>query len=170
LAGVVFIDVLQGMIIGVLASLLFVVFRSSRPHVSSLGRVPGAPGSYSDLALHTENTPVPGVLIARVDGQLYYANALTVRARVKDMISELDSPPRAVIIDCSAWYEIDLTSSDVLKGLVKELHRKGIEVYMTEVHVPVLDYGRRTGLLESVGEDHVFPTVDLAVRNVEASH
>jgi hypothetical protein len=38
---------------------------------------------------------------------------------------------------------------------------------MAEVHVPVLDYGRRTGLLESIGEDHVFPTVDRAVRSIE---
>ena len=89
LAGVLFIDVLQGMIIGVVASLVFVIYRSSRPHVSSLGRVPGVPGAYSDLGRHPENTPVPGVLIVRVDGQLYYANALTVRDRVKAMIAEM---------------------------------------------------------------------------------
>jgi MFS superfamily sulfate permease-like transporter len=167
LTGVLLIDVLEGMIIGVLASMLFVVYQSSRPHTSSLGRVPGVPGAYSDLTLHPENTPVPGVLIVRVDGQLYYANALTVKNRVKDMIAEMGSPPRAVILNASAWYEIDVTSSDVLKGLVTELHGKGIDVYMAEVHVPVLDYGRRTGLLESIGEDHVFPTVDLAVRSIE---
>jgi SulP family sulfate permease len=54
LAGVLLIDVLEGMIIGVVASLVFVVYRSSRPHVSSLGRVPGVPGAYSDLSRHPE--------------------------------------------------------------------------------------------------------------------
>jgi MFS superfamily sulfate permease-like transporter len=39
---VLLIDVLDGMIIGLFASLLFVVYRSSRPHVSSVGRIPGA--------------------------------------------------------------------------------------------------------------------------------
>ena len=130
MAGVLFIDVLQGMIIGVVASLVFVIYRSSRPHVSSLGRVPGVPGAYSDLGRHPENTPVPGVLIVRVDGQLYYANALTVRDRVKAMIAELASPPRAVILDFTAWDEIDVTSTDVIKGLVKELHGNGIDVYL----------------------------------------
>ena len=167
MAGVLFIDVLQGMIIGVVASLVFVIYRSSRPHVSSLGRVPGVPGAYSDLGRHPENTPVPGVLIVRVDGQLYYANALTVRDRVKAMIAELASPPRAVILDSAAWDEIDVTSTDVLKGLVKELHGNGIDVYLAEVHAPVLEYGRQTGLLEAIGEDHVFPTVDAAVRAIE---
>ena len=85
-AGVLLIDVLQGMLIGLFASLAFVVYRSSRPHLSSLGRIPGTPGAYSDLTRHPENTPVPGVLIVRLDGPLYYANALTVRDGVRDLV------------------------------------------------------------------------------------
>ncbi|HSN77135.1 MAG TPA: SulP family inorganic anion transporter [Anaerolineae bacterium] len=166
LAGVLLIDVLQGMIIGVVASLVFVIYKTSRPHVSSLGRVPGVPGAYSDLGRHPENTPVPGVLIVRVDAQLYYANALTVRDRVKAMIAELAAPPRAVILDSAAWDVIDVTSTDVLQGLVKELHGNGIDVYLAEVHAPVLEYGRQTGLLAAIGEDHVYPTVDAAVRAI----
>lgn len=167
LAGVLLIDVLEGMIIGVVASLVFVIYRSSRPHVSSLGRVPGVPGAYSDLNRHPENTPVPGVLIVRVDAQLYYANALTVRDRVKAMIAGLATPPRAVILDAAAWDQIDLTSVEVIKGLVKELHGGGIDVYLADVHAPVLEVSRQMGLLESIGEDHVLPTVDLAVRHLD---
>ena len=167
LAGVLLIDVLEGMLIGVLASLVFVVFRSSRPHVASLGRIPGIPGAYSDLLRHPENIPVPGVLIVRIDGQLYYANALTVRDRVKAMIAEMKSPPRAVIFDASAQDQIDVTGVEMVKGLVQELHGKGIDVYLADVHAPVIEHGRRTGLLESIGEDHIFPTVDLAVRSIE---
>ncbi len=121
-AGVVLIDVLQGMIIGLVASMLFVVYRSSRPRVSSLGRVPGVPGFYTDLVRHPENIPVPGVLIVRLDGQLYYANAPTYHERVQAMIEARETPPRALIIDASAWYQIDLTSVDILKKMVQELH------------------------------------------------
>jgi len=169
LAGVLLIDVLQGMIIGLVASLLFVVYKTSRPHVSSLGRVPGVPGAYSDLTRHPESIPVPGVLIVRVDGQLYYANALTTRDRVKAMIAEMESPPRAVILDSTSQDQLDVTSTDAIKGLLKELHRKGIDVYLAEAHAPVIEHARKTGLLESIGEDHVFATVDLAVRSIEAA-
>ncbi|MFN8484182.1 MAG: SulP family inorganic anion transporter [Anaerolineae bacterium] len=168
-AGVLLIDVLEGMIIGVVASLVFVIYRTSRPHISSLGRVPGVPGAYADLDRHPEDIPIPGMLIVRVDAQLYYANALTVRDRVKAMITDLATPPRAVILDAAAWDQIDLTSVEVMTALVKDLHGKGIEVYLAEVHKPVLEYGRKMGLLELIGEDHVFPTVDLAVRSLEAS-
>ena len=69
-AGVILIDVLEGMIIGLIGSLLFVIYQSSRPHIASLGRVPGVPGAYSDLARHAENMQVPGVLIVRLDGPI----------------------------------------------------------------------------------------------------
>jgi SulP family sulfate permease len=168
LAGVLFVDVLQGMVIGLVASLIFVVYKSSRPHISSLGRVPAVPGAYSDLARHPENTPVPGVLIVRVDAQLYYANALTVRDRVKAMIAEMSSPPRAVIFDATSWDQLDVTSTDVIESLVKELRGNDIAVYFADVHAPVLEYGRKTGLIDFIGEDHVFPTVDTAVHSLEA--
>jgi MFS superfamily sulfate permease-like transporter len=167
-AGVVLIDVLEGMIIGLVVSMLFVVYRSSRPHVSSLGRVPGLPGAYSDLERHPANMPVPGVLIVRLDGQLYYANAQTYRERVKALIDEMESPPRAVIFDSNSWYELDLTSVDTTRKMVKEMHGKGIEVYLADVHVPVLEQGRQAGLLEAINEDHIYPTVDLAVEAIEA--
>lgn len=167
LAGVLFIDVLEGMMIGLLASLAFVIYRSSRPHISSLGRVPGTPGAYSDLARHPENSPVPGVLIVRLDAPMYYANALTARDSVKAMIREAASPPRAVVFDAEGQDDLDLTSATMLKGLVDELQASGIAVYFADVHAPVLERARETGLLEAAGGDRVFPTVDLAVLALE---
>lgn len=167
--GVILIDVLQGMVIGLLCSIIYVIYKSSRPHLASLGRVPGVPGAYTDLVRHPENLAVPGVLILRLDAPMYYANALTVRDKVKTMIEEPETPLRAVILDATAQDELDITSAEVLKGMVKELQGKGIEVYVAELHTPVLGFGRRIGLLDLIGEENVFPTVDLAVRFVESS-
>lgn len=121
LAGVLLVDVLQGMIIGVAASLVYVIYRSSRPHVAELGRVPGMPGAYTDRYRHPECTPVPGVLIVRVDGPLYFANALTIRERIETMLA------------------------------------------------PVREFCRRSGLLALIGEEQLFPTVELAVHAAAAT-
>jgi MFS superfamily sulfate permease-like transporter len=102
----------------------------------------------------------------RVDAQLYYANALTARDRVKAMIAEMESPPRAVIFDATSQDQLDLTTTEAIRGLMKELHEKGIDLYLAEIHAPVLEHGRRMGLLEFIGEDHVYPTVDLAVQSI----
>ena len=169
LAGVLFVDVLEGMMIGLLASLAFVLYRSSRPHLSSLGRVPGAVGAYSDLARHPENAPVPGVLIVRLDAPMYYANALTARDRAKAMIRETTPPPRAVIFDAEGQDDLDVTSAHVLHGMIAELRGRDVEVYFANVHAPVLERARETGLLEAVDAEHVLRTVDLAVRAVQQS-
>jgi MFS superfamily sulfate permease-like transporter len=165
--GVIFIDVLQGMIIGLVASLIFVIYKSSRPHIGSLGRVPDVPGAYTDLARHPENIPVPGVLIVRIDSQIYYANALTTRDTVKAMIDETVPPPRVVILDAGAQEEIDVTSTAAITGLVNELRGRGIDVYMADVHAPVLENGRKTGLVPTIGEDRIFLTVDSAAKAAE---
>jgi SulP family sulfate permease len=86
---------------------------------------------------------------------------------VKEMISAMPEPPRALIFDAVSQDEIDVTSSEIVEGLLRQLRSNNIEVYFADVHKPVLEYARATGLLESIGEDHVFPTVVAAVEHFE---
>ena len=168
-AGVILIDVLPGMLIGVVSAVLLTVYQSTRPHVSSLGRVPHAAGAYSDMTRHPENLPVPGILILRLDAPLYYANAITVRDQFMQFIKQTDPPPKAVLIDASIQDNLDITSSEMLKSLIKLIRNQGIEIYFAEVHSPVLEFSAMTSLLDLVDEDHLFPTVDMAVREIEKS-
>ncbi len=167
LLGVLFIDVLQGMIIGLVASVLLILYQSSRPHISALGHVPGIPGAYTDLKRHPENIKVPGVLILRLDAPMYYANALTVRERIKALLADTQPPPRAVVWDSTGQETVDITSAEVIKGLLVELKNKEIDFYVAEMHAPVREFSQRTGLLDMIGEDHIFPTLDAAVRFLE---
>ncbi len=137
----------------------------SRPPLLAGGRVPGA---YSDVARHPDDTPVPGVLIVRLDAPVYYANALTVRDAIRDIIAGQQPPSRAVVLDAGTQDELDVTSTEMVKGLVKQLREGGLEVCFADVHAPILERGRQTGLLDVIGEDSVFPTLDAAVRHLEA--
>ena len=167
--GVLLIDVLEGMLIGLVASLAFVVYQSSRPHLGAVGRIPGAPGAYSDLERHPENTPVPGMLILQLHGALYYANALTVRDQIRALVAAADPQPRALVLDLGAQDQLDLTSAKILIALGRELRGRGVEVYLTDVHAPALAFARSVGVLDVIDEDHVFPTIDLAVQHIEAT-
>jgi SulP family sulfate permease len=169
LAGVLFIDVLEGMIIGLVASVFLILYQSSRPHLASVGRIPGVPGAYSDLERHPENTAIPGVLILRLDAPIYYANALTVRERFKTLVAGTQPPPHAVVLNSAGQDSLDITSAEMLKGLLVELKDKGIDIYVAELHAPVREFGQRTGLLEMIGEDHIFHTVDSAVSFIETT-
>ncbi len=167
LLGVLLIDVLEGMLIGLLASLLLVIYRSSRPHLSSLGRVPGVPGAYTSLERHPENIPVPGLLILRLDSPMIYYNAVTVRDQIKAVVIASQPKPRVMILDGSVQDCLDLTSVEVLRGMVKEMQGKGIAIYVAELHAPVVQFAQRVGMTGFVDEGRNFPTVDAAVRAAE---
>jgi high affinity sulfate transporter 1 len=166
-AGVIFIDVLQGMLIGLVCSMLVIIYRSSRPHLSVLGKVPDGDGVYSDVTRHPENVTVPNILILRLDAPLYYANALTVRDQIFQKIKEAYQPLRAVLLDAAVQDSLDITSSDMLKSLIKRLNNQGIEVYFSEMQDSVLEFSAKTGLIDRIGADHIFSTVDAAVSHIE---
>ena len=76
-----------------------------------------------------------------------------------------DPPPRAVILDAGANGDrIDITGAETMTSLVTELHAAGIDVAFAEVRLPVVETARRSGLLDAVGEDRVFHTIQEAVQ------
>jgi SulP family sulfate permease len=170
LLGVLFIDVLPGMLIGFLASLLLIVYQSSRPHLASLGRVPGIPGAYSSLDRHSDSVAIPGILIFRLDAPIYYANALTVRERAKALLAETQPPPHAVILHAAGQDTLDITSAEMLKGLLTELKDQGIDIYVADMHWTIREFMQRTGIMEIIGENNILPTVDAAVNFIEKSN
>jgi MFS superfamily sulfate permease-like transporter len=161
--GVVTLDVLPGLVIGVLSMLLLVVYNASRPHVALLGRVPGVPDAYGDVDRHPDYAEVPGLLVLRLEAPLFYANASPVCATIKRLVGSTTGVPRAVILDVSPNSDLDITSSEDLEELVKALHSAGIRFGLAEVREPVIDAARRTGLLATIGDDHVYRTIDEAV-------
>src|SRR6185436_14558490 len=81
--GVLVFDTLPGLFIGIAVSLLLLLYRASRPNVAELGRVPGAPGQYTDVVRHPGNEPVPGIVVLRPESGLFFANADAVRDRIR---------------------------------------------------------------------------------------
>jgi SulP family sulfate permease len=164
------LDVLPGLAIAVLFSLVYVIYKSSRPHVSVLGRVPGSPGAYTDIQRHPEDRPVEGLVIFRLNAPLYFANAPLVRQRLRELVGDSRPPPVAVIIDMSACDNLDITSLETLQKLIAELKETNIEVMAAEVHQPVRDMILRSGLAGELNRSQLFPTVDAAVKDFIGRH
>jgi len=162
--GVITIDVLPGLVIGVLVMLLLIVYHASRPHLSVLGQVPGVPDAYGDIGRHPDYQKVPGLLVLRLEAPMFYANASPVCDTVKRLAGGTDPVPHAVIIDFGPNAGLDITSSENLDELVKALHSAEIDFGLAEVRQPVIDIARRTGLAATIGEDHLFHTIDEAVK------
>jgi MFS superfamily sulfate permease-like transporter len=163
LAGVITIDVLPGLVIGVVSMIIFVVYQASRPHISILGRVPGVPDAFGDVERHPDYEQIPGLLVLRLEAPLFYANASLVADAVKRLAGATEPRPMAVILDFSPNGNLDITSSEKLDELVTTLRSAGIEFALAEMRKPAREAARRSGVLETIGEDHVFHTIDEGV-------
>jgi len=163
LAGVITIDVLPGLVIGVVAMLVLFIYEATRPHIGVLGASPDTPDAYGDLGRHPAYRAPAGMLILRLDAPLFYANANLVRDHIKHLVGASDPTPTVVILDIGGNRELDITANDMLAQLVATLRDAGVQLALAELRAPVLATARRSGLLHTLGEEQVYLTIDAAV-------
>jgi sulfate permease, SulP family len=163
LAGVLVFEVLAGLIIGVVLSLVLFIARASRPRVSVLGEDPAVPGTYVDVDRHPEAHATEGVLVVKADAPIFYANAQAVRDSIDDMVSKANEPVRTVVLDLDTNDDIDVTTADQLVKLRHSLHGHDTTLCLAHVHAPTLEIAQRAGLVRSPDSDHLFPTVGAAI-------
>jgi len=159
LAGVLVFDTLPGLFIGIVVSLLLLLYRASRPHVAVLGQVPGTSGQYGDIQRHPENELEPGIALLRVEGGLFFANADTVRAAVRAHAAEPGT--RAVVLDAETAPFIDVSAARMLVQVTDDLRRLGVELVLTRSVGQVRDVLRRADTAATLPP--AYPSVQAAV-------
>ncbi len=165
-AATLVLGVSLGLALGVGASLLFFVLRTTRPHTAVLGRLPGTE-VYRNVLRFADAQTVPGVVVIRLDAPLYFANAAYLTAQVRRLVDAED--PRAVVIDMGAVYEIDVSALATLRALHGELCGRKIGLYLADIKGPVRDLLGRTDFPTELGAEHFSFTVHEAVTRCQAS-
>jgi sulfate permease, SulP family len=164
LLGVISVGILPGLAIAVVLSLLRFIWGASHLSVSRLRPVPGREHTYANIAYSAEESAIRGLEILRLNGPLFFANALRFRNEVRSLLSR-SNPLKAILINLHANFGIDLSSTDMLLGLVAEAKKTNTEILFAELQDPVRQMFRRCGLLDHVGEDRLFSTVDDGVQD-----
>jgi len=167
MVGVLLTSVLAGMMIAVLLSVLFLLYRASRPYAASLGRMPGSRATFADLARHPDAEPIPRLVIVRLDAPLYFFNANVAKAEILEILAGQEVEPRGVLIDLAATADLDVTTTDMLFELVGDLRSRSIEVLVAQVKGTVRDRLRKTGLMTDLGEDRVYLSIGSAVSDFQ---
>lgn len=161
LVGVLQMGILKGLIFAVGLTLIVLMHKLSSPQESVLGRLPGS-DNFVDVARYSEAEQVPGLLIFRPNGVLFFANTNRVHSRLCELIKTTGPSLRAVIINLEASPEIDVTCLEMLSQLRNELRESGIHLYFARVADPVRDLFKRSGFVEE-SESLLFRGVDSAV-------
>jgi SulP family sulfate permease len=164
LAGVALSDVMTGLMLAVLLSLVMLLYRASRPYIAILGQQ--ANGEFSDQGRHPDAQSIPGLVILRLDAPLYFFNANVARTQILAQTTS-DPQPQAILLDLAASADLDIGTADMLRDLCSDLRANQIDLF-AQVRGSVRDRMERTGLLEHIGADHLYSSTAAAVAAFQA--
>jgi SulP family sulfate permease len=155
LVGVLLFDALIGLVVAVMVSLAAVVWRAATPQVSTMGRAPGSPALVS-----VENQPdaeqIDGLLLVRVDENMFFANAGGVREHVMTRFRGADPPVETVLLDLETTTWPDIPACDELLELNKALGKAGAVLALARVHADARALFELAGVADAVGEDNFY--------------
>jgi len=136
-----------GIGVAVVASMLVVFARMSKPHTAVLGRIPGTT-SWRNLERFPDAETIPGIDIVRIDAALSFVNSQHVKRLLGDRAAQLQIEPRALVLDCSGINDIDATGAETLAEILTDLDESPVVLHLCDVKGPVRDVLRRAGLWE----------------------
>src|SRR5215831_8720192 len=95
------LGVLQGIALGVVLSLVLLIYRTSHPHGAVLGQVPGTE-AYRDVERHPDVLTFPGLLIWRPGGDLFFASIGHLDEGLKAALAASSPPAKHVLLDADS--------------------------------------------------------------------
>ncbi len=145
--GVILLGVEAGLSIGIGLTLAALLWRSSRPHIAVVGRVPGTE-HFRNVARHQVETD-DTILALRVDDNLHFGNVVPIDERIR---AEIAHHPlaRHLVLELSSVVHIDATALMMLEGLNHYVRSQGWELHFAQMRGPVLDKLRGTALFAAV--------------------
>lgn len=157
-----FLGIEEGIAVGVLLSLIMVIYSSTKPHSTEVGRL-GNTNNFRNVDRYPEAKTDPEILIFRFDSNLYFANVEHFRESLDDKIRQHDDDLSLVVLDASSIHSIDSTGIHALKELISDLDDRQIKFFMAGVIGPVRDKLKTSGVTEVMGEKNFFFDVGDAV-------
>jgi MFS superfamily sulfate permease-like transporter len=165
---VLVLGMLGGIAFAIGLSMIVTLHRVVRPHTAELGQIPGT-DTFRDVARHPDAEPIPGLLVYRIDDELFFANAAFVVRDVRRRLIESEPPATALVIDAEGVSDIDTTAVQELEALIEDLEASDVTVTFARVRHQVRGMLQRAGIEELVGDDAIFLEVDEAVTHYRAT-
>lgn len=151
-----FIGIKEGILLGVLFSLLLLVYRTSQPHIAVLGRIKGSPYFRNLDRFEEEAQATPGILMFRFDSELYFGNKDYFKQELYRLIQENPSPVKTVILNAKSVNYIDSTAVYTLRQILDDLHEKEITFLVAGAIGPTRDILFNSGLIKTIGDERIF--------------
>jgi sulfate permease, SulP family len=168
LAAVLVLGTLEGILVGVVVSVLTLFWDLNHPPVVVLGRRLGT-DRFRSLSSHPDDETIPGLLVIRIESSLYFGNAHRIIDRVAELVYGTEPRPRVLLLDLSAVPDADTSATAVVAERADRLASLGTELWLAAMTDRVLALARRSPRWARLNEaGRVFPTVGAAVEAFQA--
>jgi anti-anti-sigma factor len=161
IAGTLVFGVLAGVMIGIGLSLLWLISVATRPPMPHLAWEPGTQ-VFRELGEHPADEQIPGVVIVRLDGGLFFATSDALEDRFREVA--LSTPGiSGIVLDCEGIDFIDSQGSAKLGEILELTRQADITLRLARVKPTVYEVLRRDGFLERIGVDRTHGNIYKAV-------
>ena len=123
-AGVVLLGTLQGIVIAIIVSLFALSYQAANPRVYGLGRKPGTNVFRPLTKEHPEDETFPGLLMVRIEGRVFFANAQRIGEKVLHLLDL--AKPRVVVLDLSRVFDLEYSALKMLIEGEERVRQRGI--------------------------------------------
>jgi len=166
--GPISLGVLNGVVIAIGATLVYLLRKLMYPRDAMLGRVPGRDGFFK---LHRAESarPIPGLALCVIQGSLLFFNTDYVESRILAIADGLPVGTRWLVIDAGAVAQIDSSAASMLEEVQAVLDKRGIALGLAELHSEARDILDRAGVIDRIAPAMVFDTLEDAYRAFEVA-
>jgi sulfate permease, SulP family len=165
--GVMTLGTLKGILVAILLSLVSLLRLTNNPRVDEIARKRGTNVFRPRSADHPEDDTVPGLLIVRPVGRIYFGNAENAGVKLRALIAA--NSPRVVLLDCSATPGFEYTALKMLAQAEAQFGERGTQLWLAALNPEALELVRRTPLAERLGRERMFITVEQGVAAFEGA-
>ena len=157
------VGIKEGIAIGVFLSLIMLIYRSTKPHIAILGRVPET-HFYRNVKRFEGLLEVKDeVLIIRFDAQIYFANIAYFKDKLEEYVLEKGNKLKLIIIDGESINSIDSSGIYMLKEVVNTYKTKNIEIAFTGMKGPVRDVLAKSGIMDKITYENCYMDIQEAI-------
>jgi sulfate permease, SulP family len=162
LAGVVLLGTLKGIIVAIVVSLVALASQVADPPVYVLGRKPGTNVFRARSKEHPEDETFPGLLLLRLEGRIFFANAGNIGQKIRLLVNE--AQPKVVVLDFRAVFDLEYSALKALSEGEKRLRDLGVTTWLVGLNPGVLQMVQRAPLGKDLGREKMQFNLESAVQ------
>ena len=159
--GVMVLGTLKGILVAIIVSLVALGYQAANPRVYVLGREPGTTKFRPRSPDHPDDEFVDGLLLARLEGRLFFLNAERIGEHLRELMAETHA--RVVVLDLRAVFDLEYSALKTLIDAETRARASGIELWLAAMQPEVQAIVMRSPLGEALGPARMFSSLDTAV-------